>query len=41
MGGGAQPKQLVQEFVRAQGKGFAAPGNRQVANGTVLNHSSE
>ncbi|KAL3142102.1 hypothetical protein ABBQ32_004722 [Trebouxia sp. C0010 RCD-2024] len=29
MGGGAQPKQLVQEFVQAQGKGFATPGNRQ------------
>lgn len=36
MGGGAQPKQLVQEFVQAQGKGFATPGNRQVANKTVL-----
>lgn len=31
MGGGAQPKQLVQEFVRAQGKGFASH-SRQVAN---------
>lgn len=31
MGGGAQPKQLVQEFVRAQGKSFAASGSLQVA----------
>lgn len=35
MGGGAQPKQLVQEFVRAQGKGFAASDSRQVANDAV------
>ena len=35
MGEGAQPKQLVQEFIRAQGRSFAAPGNRQVATGTV------
>ena len=31
MGGGAQPKQLVQEFVRAQAKKVAASGSLQVA----------
>ena len=30
MGGGAQPKQLVQEFIRAQGKSFAASDRSQV-----------
>lgn len=35
MGGGAQPKQLVQEFVRAQGKSFAVSDIRQVPNDNV------
>ena len=35
MGGGAQPKQLVQEFVCAQGKSFAASDSCQVANDTL------
>lgn len=29
MGGGAQPKQLVQDFLQAQGKSFAAAGSNQ------------
>ena len=29
MGGGVQPKQLVQDFLQAQGKSFAAAGSNQ------------
>ncbi len=29
MGGGAQPKQLVQDFLQAQGKTFAVAGSNQ------------
>ncbi len=29
MGGGAQPKQLVQDFLQAQGRSFAAAGSNQ------------
>ncbi|DBA78040.1 TPA: hypothetical protein ACH3X2_008016 [Trebouxia sp. C0005] len=33
MGGGAQPKQLVQDFLQAQGKSFAAAGSNQNTGG--------